>query len=467
LFVSVGLAALCACGGGGGSSSAPPVVAPSSTPVRVPTPVPTPIPSAGPAGKILHIVVIIQENRSFDNLFNGFPNADSVKSGVMVQPGAAPTTVPLAQVPLAVPCDLSHSHIAWAGDWDGGRMDGFSESTAGITCPKGAARPPATYAYSYVNPSDVAQYWQLAHNYTLMDEVFEEPTAPSFESHQHLIAGQSNNTSENPRLNGVEQSIWGCDSPAGTTVALYNGLGDTLPGIPPCFAPPYATVADLLDAKKLPWKYYAPSIGAKGNIWSAFDAVQSIRYGPDWNADVISPETTILTQAKSLPSVAYVVPSYANSDHASSDSATGPAWVAAVVNAIGASPDWSTTAIFVLWDDWGGWYDHVAPAVSANYTVGGFRVPVLCISPYSEDQTPASPSVDHNVHGTDGILSFIEETFGLASLNQQDAHEAPFNDCFNFTTAPKPFIPAPASALYPASYFVHQRPSGIVPDDDK
>lgn len=468
-------AAVAACGGGGGSAPGPsvtptpvpssptpkPTTKPTSTPVPTPTPVPTNVSSA-----IKHVVVIIQENRSFDNLFMGFPNAQTQNFGLVERPGSSPASVPLSMVPLAVTCDISHAHTSWSGDWDGGNMDGFSASTSPLTCPKNSTPPPSNYAYSYVNPTDVAPYWAMAQSYTLMDNVFEDPTAPSFEAHLHLISGQSNNGSENPQINGVIQTVWGCDSPAGTVVPTFNGLADSFPGISPCFPTSYPTIADLLDGRGLSWRYYAPSVGAAGDIWSIFDAIPSVRYGPDWNADVVSPETLVLSQASALPAVTYVVPSFADSDHAGSNSDTGPSWVAAVVNAIGASQNWSSTAIFVVWDDWGGWYDHMAPPVSANYTEGGFRVPVLCISPYSQNPNPASPIVDHSPHGMDGILSFIEQTFSLPNLGAQDALDSPLNDCFNFKQAPKPFVAIPATK-YPASYFRNERASGLVPDSDE
>jgi len=468
IFVCLAFAALCACGMGGSQSS-------QSAPAGGPVPAAQVLRNAenadsNPAGAagsaIQHIVVIIQENRSVDNLFQGFPNANTQNFGLLKRPGAAPTTIPLQMIPLAVTCDIDHAHTSWAGDWDNGGMDGFNAATAPISCPSPNATPhPADYAYSYVNPSDVAPYWAMARNYTLMDAVFEDPTSPSFQSHQHLIAGQSDNTSENPKINGVVAKIWGCDSPAAARAALYNGLGDTEPGIFPCFGSPYPTVADLLDAKALKWKYYAPTIGTTGGIWSAFDAVSNVRYGPDW-ANVITPQTRILKEAANIPSVTYVVPSFPDSDHAGSNSTTGPAWVASVVNAIGTSSRWKNTAIFVLWDDWGGWYDHVAPTVTQNDTIGGFRVPVICISPYSEQTNPASPVVDHTQHGTDGILTFIEQTFNLGSLNMQDSKETALDECFNFKQKPKAFVPIPSSAIYNKQYFLNEHASNVAPDDD-
>jgi phospholipase C len=461
IFAYIGFAALCACGMGVNQSAR--------------TAAPGPVPAANrqrsaqsagaPSGVIQHVVVIIQENRSVDNLFQGFPNAATQSFGLIKLPKASPTAVPLQMIPLAVSCDISHAHTAWAKDYDNGKMDGFNGPPVVCLGPNPTPHP-TDYAYSYVNPNDIVPYWNMASDYTLMDEVFEDPTSPSFQSHQHLIAGQSDNTSENPKLGAATASIWGCDSPSATRAALYNGLGDTNPGIFPCFSSPYETIADLLDAQGLTWKYYAPQVGQHGGIWSAFDAVYNVRYGPDW-ANVIAPQTKILTEAAGIPSVTYVVPSYADSDHAGSNSATGPAWVASVVNAIGTSSSWNSTAIFVLWDDWGGWYDHVAPTVTNNYSVGGFRVPVICISPYSENADPASPVVDHAVHRTDGILSFIEQNFNLGNLGAQDAVESPFTDCFNFNQSPQPFIPIASPPQYNANYFLNERPSGIVPDTDE
>jgi phospholipase C len=418
---------------------------------------------ASAVGKITHIVVIIQENRSFDNLFQGFPNADTQSFGTIEATSGPPQVVALQKIPLAGTCDINHSHLSWAADWDGGSMDGFNKATR--SCPQPNRSPmPKNYAYSYVDPADLGPYRFMASNYTLMDEVFEDPTAPSFVSHLHLIAGQSASTSENPSLNGHQVNPWGCDSPTGTTVPLFNGLGDKTPGVFPCFTS-YATIADLLSAKSLSWRYYAPTLGNSGSIWSAFDAVASVRIGPQWS-NVISPQTRILTEANAIPSVTYVVPSYRDSDHAGSNSNSGPAWVAQVVNAIGTSPNWKTTAIFVLWDDWGGWYDHVAPAVSADDTIGGFRVPVLCISPYSEQHNIVSPVVDHTQHGTDGILSFIEETFALGSLNAQDKNESPFDDCFNFKQTPSRFRAVPIPPQFNKSYFLNEPNFGTSPDDD-
>ena len=209
----------------------------------------------------------------------------------------------------------------------------------------------------------------------------------------------------------------------------------------PCFS--YATAARLLDGAGVSWSYYAPAIGGvdQGEIWSAFDAIWPVRYGRDWVRNVKSPETTIFNDiaAKKLPAVSWVVPSWINSDHAGSRSLTGPDWVGSVVNAIGESPYWQHTAIVVMWDEWGGWFDHVVPPQVPDphthaYEGFGFRVPVIVLSPY------AKPGyVSHKRHEIASTLHFIEAVFGLPSLNGADARSDQFGDMFDFSQTPLQF----------------------------
>ena len=280
---------------------------------------------------IQHIVIIMQENRSFDNLFNGFPGADTVQTGMYK--GAV---VPLTQTPLGNGPGFDHSHTGWWQQWDGGAMDNFG--SAGNL-----------QAYSYINPREVAPYWTLARNFTLGDRMFQSNTGPSFVAHQYLIAGQSGGASENPN-----STAWGCSASADARVALIGPHGTDLPGVFPCFD--YQTMGDLLDAKGITWRYYAPSTKSDSNfLLSAYQAIRHIFFGPDWNNNVMSPETTVLADiaAGQLAQVTWIVPAYNNSDHPGAP-ALGPDWVASIVNAIGKSKFWDSTAIFITWDDWGG-----------------------------------------------------------------------------------------------------------------
>jgi phospholipase C len=384
---------------------------------------------------IKHVVIIVQENRSFDNLFYQYPGADSVP----------PASIALHQVALEDGQDICHFHASFTAAYDGGKMDGWpNEDVCGITGSGYGPSGVSSYMYGYVERSEVQPYWNLAQRYTLADRMFQSNSGPSFPAHQYLIAGQSANAAEVPN----SASVWGCDSPPGTTVQVLQPDGTETTGPFPCFN--YATIANELDAASLPWMYYAPAVNASGGIWSAYDAVRSIRYGNDWNTNVVSPETQVLNDvaAGKLADVTWVTPSMPNSDHPLGKSNTGPDWVTSVVNAIGTSPFWNSTAIFIVWDDWGGWYDHVKPP---QYDVMGlgFRVPFIVVSPYAKHGY-----VSHVQHEFGSILKFVEDNFNLPSLHEVDSRSDDLLDCFNFNQSVTPFTMIPTR--HPASFFVHQ-----------
>jgi phospholipase C len=128
------------------------------------------------------------------------------------------------------------------------------------------------------------------------------------------------------------------------------------------------------------------------------------------------------------------------------------------VNAIGASPYWSNTAIFITWDDWGGWYDHVAPQIYNSYEYG-FRVPLIVVSPYAK-----TGYVSHVTHDFGSILLFIEETFNLPSLGYADARADDLSDCFNLSQIPTSF--ERINARYDAEYFLRRVRAPTPPDND-
>jgi phospholipase C len=446
-----------ACGGGGAPPAAPTprgsaTAAPTHTPTASPTGTGSP---TGPAGLIKHVVIIIQENRSFDNLFHNFPGANTVSSGVT----SKGVTVALKPVGLQGAYDNDHSHLAWVRTYAGGKL--YFDLTANGT---------TLNPYAYVPLAETVPYFTLGEKYVVADNMFQSNTGSSFVAHQYLIAGSSKISSGQYAGDYVDENpdyiagAWGCDQPAGVTADLLDPTtGLDMPGPFPCYN--YQTLADELDAKSLSWKYYAPEVTkapappVPGGIWSAYDAISHIRFGPDWTADVISPETTILTDAPNgLPDVTWVAPAYLNSDHAGDGSATGPQWVTSVVNAIGASPDWNSTAVFVLWDDWGGWFDHVVPPQLDSMGLG-FRVPLLVISPYAKHGY-----VSHVQHEFGSILKFTEETFGLAPLAASDLRADDLSDCFDYTQAPQPF--ARLRTTLSPSFFVHAAPDNRSPDDD-
>lgn len=355
---------------------------------------------------IEHIVVIMQENRTVDNLFHGFPGADTASSGL-----SNGIEIPLTPLSLADGRDFDHTHTRWWRSWNNGKMDGFAQ----------AHLSPPTLPYSYVPLSEIGPYWTLASQYTMGDRMFQSNTGPSFVAHQYMIAGQSGDVAENP-----DNPIWGCDAPLTTRAALIGPNGTVLPGVYPCFG--YQTIADILDAHEITWRYYAPASQDAAFALSAFQAIRHIRFGDDWKRNVISPQTRVLTDIKhgQLSQVTWIVPDFAHSDHPASGSDEGPDWVASIVNVIGESEFWNSTAIFIAWDDWGGFYDHVAPPEVDQMGLG-FRVPLIIVSPF------ARPGyVSHQVHEASGFVSFIEKNFGLQDLGARDAAADAFSDCFNY-----------------------------------
>jgi len=414
--------------------------------------------------KIQHVVVIFQENRTPDNLFHDLPGADIADQGV----NSKGQTISLTPISLANDYDLSHTHGAFVKMYDGGKMDGADK--IGVSCAQNATDcPPPNPQFKYVNPSEVAPYFQLAEQYTFADRMFQTNQGPSFPAHQYIIAGTSAPTptsnlfaAENPFLPPPNNLISprsgtevGCKAPKGSYVFLIDPLGGESSQQYPCFE--HGTLVDLLDSRLISWRYYTPS---PGSIWVGPNAIWHLRFGPDWARNVIIGKTQVLTDIANgqLPQVSWVIPTGQASDHASVNDGSGPSWVAAVVNAIGDSPYWSNTAIFIAWDDWGGWYDHVPPPIYDSYEYG-FRVPLIVVSPY------AKPSyVSHVTHHFGSILKFIEEDFNLPSLGYADARADDLSDCFDFSQLPIPF--QPIAAEHDASYFINDPRPPTPPDDD-
>jgi phospholipase C len=434
-------------------------------------------------GKITHVVVIMQENRSFDNLFHDYPGADTVSYGY-----GHGTKYELKPMSFTNKHDISHSHIQFLVDYDGGKGDGFNLEFSSFkpNCENPNNEPSCWNfldtqyypdAFSFVPQSETKPYWTMAHQYALGDHTFASNNGPSYVAHQYMIAGESNHVAENPYFptpTPAPWQPWGCDAnPNEKTTLLHYGqtqpphfskpTGIETPGPFPCFF--YNTVASRLDAAKVSWGYYAPAIGTRSAIWSAFDAIWRVRYGEDWYRNVKSPETRIFNDiaTRNLPSVAWVVPSLINSDHAGSLSATGPDWVGSIVNAVGESPYWKTTAIVVMWDEWGGWFDHVRPQQYPDpqthaFEGLGFRVPALVISPYAK-----AGYISHTQHEIASSLHLIEAVFGLRSLGGADARADAFNDMFDFSQKPIAFKRIPTRLQ--ETDFLHQAPSKEPPDD--
>ncbi|HYL28197.1 MAG TPA: alkaline phosphatase family protein [Candidatus Nitrosotalea sp.] len=406
---------------------------------------------------ISHIVVIIQENRTVDDLFNALPGANTQSWGY----NKLGQVVSLQPEPLSAPYGLSHEHKYFLTEYDGGKMDGFSiEAFKCFARQKRKCPPRDLAAYAYVPQYDVQPYYTLAETYTFADETFESGEGPSFPAHQYLVSGTSaisngstRLASENPEDQQDIGAQGGCDSIPSTTVQTIDPRGKEGSAVFPCFQ--RNSIMDLMNAAYVSWHYYQ-AFGGAGE-WHAPDAVEQIWSSPSY-ANVIWPSSQVLTDIYNgkLASVNFVTPTAQSSDHPGANDGSGPSWVASVVNAIGQSSYWSSTAIVVVWDDWGGFYDHVTPTVRNSYELG-MRVPMIVISPYAK-----AGYVSHVPYEFGSILKFIEESFALPSLGTTDAGANDLSDCFNFAAKARPF--KRIAAKYSASYFLRQPVDRTTPD---
>ena len=365
---------------------------------------------------IKHIIIIDKENHSFDNLFGAFPGADGAMSAQMPDGKRAP----LLHTPDHTLLDIAHAGDAAAFATNNGRMNRFSELP-------GAIQDGRDIADSQYRQSDIPTYWDYAKRFALDDHFFATIQGPSFPNHLVTIAASSANTFDNPR--GQSHHAWGCDGGRYSVVDALNPRTGAQYLVRPCFNIP--TMADTFQRYHVSWKYYAPGAYKAGYIWSAFDAIRHIRYSSLWRTQVPS-DTSFIRDVKDgkLPQVSWLVTSEVASDHPPYSMCVGENWTVKQINSVMRSSYWKNTLIVLTWDDFGGFYDHVAPP-HLNYLSLGIRVPTILISPYAR-----GGYVDHTRMDFTSILRFIEQDFGLPALNQLDRHANSLLSSLHFTAHP-------------------------------
>ena len=449
-----------------------------------------------------HVIVVVQENRTPDNLFYGLcatANACSVPpgagqydiqtSGWFDKTSTSGTTDPAA-VPLGLGYDLSHNHSSFVSMCDlNGSGACAMDGAAGVKCNSNSQGCPPKAAYGYVDNSSgaVQPYLDLVQNYGWGNYMFQTNQGPSFPAHQFLFGATSAPSADDDHAgifaseNGGkgDATKTGCAASSTAKVPLINAQGIEFTKVFPCFE--HQTLSDLLDGQGVSWRYYGPSTGS---IWMAPNAISHICSahgqkctGSEWKSNVDTIPSDVLSDISSkcsLSGVSWITPDGVNSDHMGKPSTTGgPSWVAQIVDAVGNSPCtnrdgssyWSTTAIIITWDDWGGWYDHEPPTIEAYPEGGyqmGFRVPLIVVSA----STPAG-TISNTPEDFGSIIRFIEQNFGISegSLTFADARSSgDLTEFFPTGHAREPFRPirAPLSK----EYFLHAKPSGIPPDTD-
>jgi phospholipase C len=391
--------------------------------------------------KIQHVVIIDKENRSFDTLFGRFPGVDGSQRGRL--PNGR--VVPLIRAPDHLFLDVDHSGNASIVSSDHGLMDGFSKLA-------GAMQDGHDYALSQFWPGSLPVYWGFAHDFTIDDHFFSTTLGPSFPNHLVTVAGTDENIIDNPIRN--THQAWGCDGGPQSLVARLDPTTRQVGYSKPCFQ--LNTLPTELQATGDTWKYYAPAQYQSGYVWSSLDAVSNIRYSPLWNTNVVNDKQFAPdASAGRLPAVSWLVTSAAQSDHPPFSMCVGQRWAQQQIDAVMRGPDWASTVIVLTWDDFGGFYDHVAPP-HVGPTGFGMRVPAIIISPYAR-----RTYVDHTLYDFNSILRFIEDRFALPALGSGDASANSIINSLDLTQAP--FTPTIGPLLHcpPSDYHLGQQLSGF------
>src|SRR5947209_4560541 len=355
---------------------------------------------------IKHVVIVMLENHTFDNFFGTFPGANGYSN------------LQHASNPLVV--DLGHDGPTARAAIDGGKLDGFS--------PHGMVQ---------YNQSDIPNYWSYAQHFGLSDNFFTSDATSSTPNHINMIAAQSG---------GIDGTLGtGCKSQQNMVLNSLTAGGNSYWGYT-CYNIP--NIPQELDGAGISWRYYSST-----PIWNAPYFIKPL-YTSD-SSHIISDSNQFVKDVKAgqMPTVSWVTPTGTETDHPPVATEGAQNYVTNIANTLMQSSYWNSTALFVTWDDWGGFYDHVAPPAVDGRGLG-LRVPLLVISPY------AKPGYISHAQGEfSSFVKFIEEDFSLSSLGQRDslASTSDLMDFFNFSQAPlSPFIlnqlPFSTTLLVPSAH---------------
>jgi phospholipase C len=394
----------------------------------------TPHTARAAASPIKHVVIIFQENHSFDSVLglfcasppDGHQPCDGTTSGLAhngkrIRLRPAPDIVPRA----------NHSRRSALTGMDGGKMDGFNlisqcSGADGYRC----------YTQSF--QSQIPNVWALAGKYVVADHIFEDYPTPSWASHMVLASSTPEGFfGEDPR------SIAGCD----THEDAQWWSGHAWIEVPSCIpdkrgrgpyrsspVPYVPTIFDRIQSAGLTWKIYGGHGNGDGSGWAW--AICPTFYeclGSSQRQNLVN-DTDVLTAASNgtLPSLSVVTPTEANSQHNRVSMSQGDNWVGSVVSAIESGPEWDSTAIFITWDDCGCFYDHVPPP----WPRLGIRLPMVIVSPYAK-----AGFTDPNVGSVDSMLSYVEHNFDLSPLTRNDLRAYDFSDSFEYSQPALPGVP--------------------------
>jgi phospholipase C len=416
------------------------------TPISRPTdpPPPASLPSRTP---IKHVIFVVKENRTFDTFFGKYPGADGATTGTLI----SGETVPLGPAPDVMDSSLTHGF--WSGLYsvDGGRMDGFNTIQGGTDLE----------GYVQMDRAGIPNYWKYADRFVLADRFFTSMYGPTFPEHLYTIAAQSYGIMDNKSQTTPTPGKY-CDdvngySPAfpqdlseadkAKIIQLQNTIVDDSPDnlreiskylelVRACLD--IEILPDLLEEAGISWRRYSDPVFPIGEIMKA---IRHVRYGPMW-ANVVNSEDFLsdITNER-LPAVSWVAPPAPYNEHPTlprriMSVCAGENWTVEMMNRLQRSRYWRSTAVVIVWDDFGGFYDHVAPP---QYDIMGLgpRTPALILSPWTvRGDNPLGGSIDHHTYEFSSVLKFIEDVFGLRSMTDRDGLADPLTGAFDFSSPP-------------------------------
>ena len=391
---------------------------------------------------IRHVVFIIKENRTFDHFFGRYPGADGATTGRTLDG----SVVPLRPAPDVQPHDITHGFSSALYAINGGRMNGFNFIEQGGDLS----------GYVQHSRKGIPHYWGYADRFVLADRFFTSMYGPTFPEHLYTIAAQANGVVDNQSTESAAGHY--CDDP---TEYAHHFPRDLLPeevaeimaveesrmaeepesiqeiakhwrDIRSCFDIP--VLPDLLQRAGVSWKYYAYT-----RSWqNALQPIRHVRFGPMWRQ--VQPPGRFLRDVRNgtLPAVSWLLPPGRYNDHprVQKSVCAGENWTVQQVNVVMRSQYWERTAIVIVWDDFGGFYDHVPPP---HYDIMGLgpRTPALLISPWSRrGDNRDGGYIDSTTYEFSSVLAFIEQVFGLPSMTQRDARADPLSGAFDFESPP-------------------------------
>jgi phospholipase C len=450
LAIVVGVGALAS---RGGDVATPPPAGPTSPGPgsQQGAPLEDPPGLASPKSPIEHVIFMVKENRTFDHYFGTYPGADGATRGETLrctQHGCRPgDTIPLKQAPEVMPHDITHGFGSGLYSINGGEMNGFNIIGQGQDLS----------GYVQHSRRTLPNYWAYADRFVLADHFFTSMFGPTLPEHLYTVAADANLITDN-KISADTPGNY-CDDPQEYTLKFESGLSrhdrrrimrleeeitqdwpDQFPRIQrywqeirTCFE--MEVLPDRLEEAGVSWKYYANE-----DVWmNGLQAIRHVRYGPMWRK-VVAPEQFIDDLGGGdLPEVSWLVPPEGLNEHPGEgqSSCAGENWTVQQVNALMQSRYWKTTALVIVWDDFGGFYDHVPPPHEDIMGLGP-RTPALIISPWTvRGESRSGGAIDPTTYEFSSVLRFIELLHGLKPLTARDRNADPLSGAFDFEARPR------------------------------